>query len=348
MQTPSIIDCMTDEELFEPSFRGTTWNGWHAVLKGGYALPMNETEKTFFRSVAERDPPTKQVKEMWIIAGRRSGKDSIASLIAAYSGALFDHSDRLRPGERAMIMCLAVDREQAKIVLNYTRAYFNDIELLRDMVQRETANGFELTNNVDIAISTNSHRTVRGRPIHIAIFDECAFWRSEESATPDEEVYAAIKPALASIPGSMIIGITTAYKKSGLAYKKCMKHYGKSGDVLVIKAPTRVLNPTIDQSIIDDAMEDDPAAARAEWFSIFRDDVGGWLELETIEAAVDRGVTVRPPLPNLYYRSGVDASGGRHDSFTAAIAHDEKDGTSVPDCGVELNNYRLTPVGSCS
>ena len=143
MQTPSIIDCMTDEELFEPSFRGTTWNGWHAVLKGGYALPMNETEKTFFRSVAERDPPTKQVKEMWIIAGRRSGKDSIASLIAAYSGALFDHSDRLRPGERAMIMCLAVDREQAKIVLNYTRAYFNDIELLRDMVQRETANGFD-------------------------------------------------------------------------------------------------------------------------------------------------------------------------------------------------------------
>jgi hypothetical protein len=133
----------------------------------------------------------------------------------------------------------------------------------------------------------------------------------------------------------MIIGITTAYKKSGLAYKKFMKHYGKNGDILVIKAPTRVLNPTIDQSIIDAAMEDDPAAARAEWFSIFRDDVGGWLDLETIEANVDRGVIVRPPSPTIRYRSGCDPSGGSKDSFTCAIAHDENN-IAVLDCVIEI------------
>jgi hypothetical protein len=34
-----------------------------------------------------------------------------------------------------------------------------------------------------------------------------------------------------------------------------------------------------------------PAAASAEWMGEFRDDIGGWLPLEMLEGAVDRGVT---------------------------------------------------------
>ena len=235
------------------------------------------------------------------------------------------------------MLCLAVDREQAKILLNYVRSYFTDIEFLRDMIQRETANGFELNNGVDVTIATNSFRAIRGRPVLCAVLDECAFWRDEVSANPDEETYRALRPALARVPGSMLLGITSPYRKSGLAYGKWAKFYGRDdNDVLVIQAPSRTLNPTLDQAEIDKDILEDPARMRAEWFAEWRDDVGGWLELETIEAAVDRSVTVRPPLPNLYYRSGVDASGGRHDSFTCAIAHDEKDGTSVLDRVVEV------------
>ena len=69
-------------------------------------------------------------------------------------------------------MCLA--RDQAKIVLNYARAYFTDIPLLQGMVERETAFGFELNNKIDIAVSTNSFRAVRGRPVLCAILDEIA------------------------------------------------------------------------------------------------------------------------------------------------------------------------------
>ena len=221
--------------------------------------------------------------------------------------------------------------------MNYVRSYFTDIEFLRDMIQRETANGFELNNGVDVTIATNSFRAIRGRPVLCAVLDECAFWRDEVSANPDEETYRALRPALARVPGSMLLGITSPYRKSGLAYGKWAKFYGRDdNDVLVIQAPSRTLNPTLDQAEIDKDILEDPARMRAEWFAEWRDDVGGWLELETIEAAVDRSVTVRPPLPNLYYRSGVDASGGRHDSFTCAIAHDEKDGTSVLDRVVEV------------
>ena len=56
-------------------------------------------------------------------------------MIAAHSAALFSEGDRLRPGERGVVMCLACDRDQAKIVLNYTRSYFaRHSDLLKHMV----------------------------------------------------------------------------------------------------------------------------------------------------------------------------------------------------------------------
>jgi hypothetical protein len=195
--------------------------------------------------------------------------------------------------------------------------------------------GFELTNSVDVAISTNSFRSVRGRPILCAILDETAFWRDETSANPDEETYKALRPALASIPGSIIIGISSPYRKSGLLYKKFKEHYGRDGDVLVIRAPTRTLNPLIDQEIIDEAMAEDPAAARAEWGAEFRDDIAGFADVALIEGSVEYGVTVRPPRAGVRYRSGCDPSGGARDSFTCAIAHDEGN-IAILDCVVEI------------
>jgi hypothetical protein len=87
------------------------------------------------------------------------------------------------------------------------------------MVKRQVANGFELSNGVDIAIATNSFRSIRGRSILCAVLDEVSFWRDEASASPDEEVYRAIKPGVATLPGGMLIGISTPYRKAGLLFK---------------------------------------------------------------------------------------------------------------------------------
>jgi hypothetical protein len=243
-----IVAAMNSKLLFADWFRGSSWNNWRAVLKGAFALHMSEAERVFFRTVAGRDPPTKPVRELWCVIGRGGGKDSIASLISAYAAALFDRRDRLRPGERALCMCLACDRDQARIVLGYTRSYFESIAPFRAMVRREVASGFELSNGVDIAISTNSYRSVRGRTLLLAIMDECAFWRDERSATPDEETYRAITPGLARMPGSMLIGISTPPAKRGLLYRKYKEAHGRDGDVLVIKAPSLTFNPTLDRT----------------------------------------------------------------------------------------------------
>jgi hypothetical protein len=238
---------------------------------------------------------------------------------------------RAQRGERALVMCLACDRDQARIVHDYIRSYFADIPPLRAMVVRETVTGVELDNGVDIAIATNTFRSVRGRSLLCAILDEAAFYRDENSSNPDEEIYRALRPGLATVPGLIMIGLSTPHRKSGLLYRKFCDHYGRDGDVLVVRAPSLTLNPTIDPKEIERDLEEDPALARAEWLCEWRDDVSGWATRESIEAAVERGVTVRRPLPGVFYRSFVDASGGVRDSFTAAVAHMDRD-VAVLDC----------------
>lgn len=72
--------------------------------------------------------------------------------------AMFDGAARLHPGERRVVLCLATDRNQAKIIFGYTQSYFQDIPLLAGLVPRETASGLELNNRVDVTIATNSFR----------------------------------------------------------------------------------------------------------------------------------------------------------------------------------------------
>ena len=159
----TLTEAMESPALFEPWFHGPSWAGWRAVLKAAFALPMTDEETAFFRRVAHRDPPKRRVKEAWFVCGRGAGKDSVASAIVAHAAALFDGEGKLRPGERAMVSCVACDRDQARIVLGYAKSYFDDIALLRNMVTRETAYGFELSNHVDVSVATNSHRSIRGR-----------------------------------------------------------------------------------------------------------------------------------------------------------------------------------------
>jgi hypothetical protein len=123
----NLIEAMEHPGLFEPWFPGPTWGRWKAILKASAALPLTDDELAFFRSMAERDPPPQPVRELWLICGRRAGKDSVASGIVAHSAATFDDHDRLRPGERALACCIACDRDQSKIGLGYTRSYFTKI-----------------------------------------------------------------------------------------------------------------------------------------------------------------------------------------------------------------------------
>ena len=235
----SLPAALDDRNLFGAWFAGASWNAWRAVLKAAFAVPMSDDELELFRSVAERDPPRRRVRELWIVGGRRGGKDSIASAIAAWFTAFVSYEGLLRPGEVATVVCLAVDRLQAQIVLRYVKAYFKQIDMLRGLVTREHADGLDLSTSAELSVLASNFRSVRGRTIACAILDEVAFWRDENTANPDIETYSALLPGMATLPGAMLIGISSPYRRGGLLFQKWKDHYGKADDdVLVIQAPS--------------------------------------------------------------------------------------------------------------
>ncbi len=110
-------------------------------------------------------------------------------------------------------------------------------------------------------------------------------------------------------------------------YDKWRAHFGKdSDDVLVIQATSRQLNPMLDASLVEQALEDDPAAARSEWLGEWRNDLASFIDIELIESCIDRGVLVRPPKWGVHYVAFVDAASGTgQDAFAVGIAHQDKD-----------------------
>ena len=232
--------------------------------------------------------------------------------------------NRLARGERGVCQLLAVDRDQAKVCLNYTRAFFEQ-PILAQMVKRETAEGIELRNNINIEITTADRRRVRGRTVIFCVLDELGHWRSEgQSVNPAEDVYQSIRPAMATIPNSLLIGISSPHARTGLLWRKYQELWGQpDGSAIFIKAPTWRMNPTLarDGDVISGAFKRDPAWADAEFGANFRTDIEAFVSIEALEAVTSPGVFERAPQPNTAYFAFVDPSGGSADSMSMAISH---------------------------
>jgi len=336
---PTIIEAMQSDALFGKYYAGPTWKPWQAVLKAAFGLPMDDGEISFFKRVAgDRDPSGKRCKELVLAIGRRGGKDAVAALICAYAATAYRPDARVRAGERPLILLLGADRLQGQNLLRYVRGLF-EIPVLAGMIQRETRDGFELTNTVDVFVGTADWRTIRGRTVLLCIANEIAFWMDESSANPDREIIAAVRPAMATLADkAMLVMISSVYRRSGVLYDRWSKFYGVSDpSTLVVQGTSLQFNPTLDRSVVDDAMADDAVVAQAEFESRWRDDLAGYLTVDQIMAVVTRGVTVRPPQAGVRYEAWVDASSGQgKDSMCAAIGHRGDHGVAIVDHVIEI------------
>jgi hypothetical protein len=319
-----ILSFISDPKLLGPYFAGPSWDRWRAVLRAAYALPMSDRDIELFREVAERDPPRRPVRELIAIVGRGGGKDAIASAIQTFVAAVGDYS-ALRPGEWGTAMCLANDREQAGIAFGYVSGYFAEVPMLADMVKQTKSGRIDLNNGARVAVITANLRAPRGRRIPVAIYDEIGTWRSEDSASPDYDVDAAIAAGLMRHPGSMKILISTPYRRGGMLYDRWKRFFGKDDpDILVVLGTSRQFNPLLDQSIIDRELELDYDRAAAEYLCKWRDDISAFIDRAAIEAVVAADCRERGPLPGKTYVAFTDPSGGRADAMTLAIGHTER------------------------
>jgi hypothetical protein len=356
----TILQAMNDPQLFAPWFKGKTWEAWRAYLAALFALPMNEKQRAIYREHTDRtDLPLHQVNESWIIAGRRSGKSIVASLVAVYL-SLRDYSAHLAPGEVGTVMAIASDRKQARVILSYIDAFFERVELLRQMVVSRTQESITLNNSVRIEIHTSSYKSIRGYTVLGAVLDEVAFFETGDAASPDTEIVAALRPAMSTIPDALLLGISSPYARRGLLWSMFRTHYGQpNAEALVWKSRTLDMNPTVSRLTVAKAYALDAAAATAEYGAEFRSDVDSFLT----EDILDRVTMTRseiPPLRAVQYYAFCDPSGGLSDSFTLAIGHFEREKAVLdflreipapfsPEAAVaslaeDLHRYKITEV----
>ena len=302
-----------------------SWETWGTTLKAAFGQPLDDKEREVFRIIAgERGLPKQRVRELWCVAGRRSGKSRMAAATSIFL-SLFQKY-RLAPGEKGMCLVLAGSIEQARTVFHYIRGFLEAAPVLVREVIAIKRQEIELRNGIVIAVHSNSYRTVRGRTLIACVFDETAFWRDESTATPDTETYTAVLPSLATTNG-MLIGISTPYRKLGLLHQKHRDHFGvDDDDVLVVQGASKLFNPTLGDATIAAQRAADPTAADAEWDAQFRSDIGAFLDDDLIEAAIDHSRPLElSPVAGKVYRAFTDASGGAvgGDAYTIAIGHCE-------------------------
>jgi hypothetical protein len=117
--------------------------------------------------------------------------------VGAFTAAFIDFKPYLSTGERPMVLILARDKEQAKVVLGYLTGILRAIPALEAKIVSESGDELELDNGVIVCVKTSDFRAVRGITVVCAICDEVAFWNFDsDSANPDTEVIRAVRPAM--------------------------------------------------------------------------------------------------------------------------------------------------------
>jgi hypothetical protein len=347
----SMRDALADPALLGNVLPGPTWFTWRTLLIAIAGEPLLRTpilknERRLFKKLAGgRAEPGKLVKTFVAVVGRRGGKTRASSVLAAYLAAFCDYSEVLSPGERGVVLFLALNQQQAQISFRHAAAIFDSVPLLRELIVSRTANTLSLSNGVEVRAA--SAAGLRGITTVALIADEAAHWRTDEgSVNSDVEVLSAVRPSLLTTGGPMIV-ISSPYGESGVLFEAYRDHYGKDGgDVLVVHGTSRDFNSNLPQAEIDAELKRDPARASSEYLAQFRAPEAGFVTAKVLDACIVPGRHELPPQGEAY-TGFIDVSGGARDSHACAIAfRDPLDGVVTLACAREIKSSNTESVVS--
>ena len=136
----NIIEALDDRNLLGASIRDAeSWKPWRALLAAAFGLPLSSDELALYRACTGRTvPPGAPAAYLWLVIGRRGGKSFAKALIAVYLAVFRDWRKYLSPGERAIVLLVAADREQAKILHRYCQGILSP-PILQSSVLNVTA-----------------------------------------------------------------------------------------------------------------------------------------------------------------------------------------------------------------
>jgi hypothetical protein len=327
----TLTAAMSDPALFGGVFQAGSFWTWKVVAKLIDGFPLTEArEVELFRECTGRtEVPSKPVRRLVLLCGRRAGKDRFLSAVAVWRTALAcDWRKHVSAGEQAVVILLGADKKQAGILRRYCQGLLAT-PLLAAEVTRQTDEVTEFRNGSSLEIATNDARLVRGRSAIAVLGSECCHWKTDEySASSDEEVVAAAEPSMAMTPdGGLLLLGSSVHRKRGYMYRKYKRLHGNNdSDDVCWLSPSAVMNPKLPGHVIDKALAEDLYKAGAEYLGRWREDLADFIPLDVVEACTEFNLFERPPQPRNWYVAFCDAAGGTgSDSFTLAIAHREFD-----------------------
>jgi hypothetical protein len=239
----SLREALSDPNLLGSALAGDSWKAWRTLLIAAMGEELTADERAIFAKLTGRErEPLERVHELAAVVGRRGGKSRAMATLACYIAGLCDHTDALVPGEKGVLLCVALDQRVAKIILDYAQAAFERSPILKQLIAGRTSDALEVSNGISLEVRPVSFRKLRG-PTYIAVVaDELAFWYTDSAyANPDVEILNAIEPGLATTGGPLILA-SSPHARRGVLWDVFRGHHGPDGDprILVAHGASRV------------------------------------------------------------------------------------------------------------
>lgn len=318
---------------------------WRAVIKAFYGTALDDEEhELFLRLSGGREPPEGGFVELLVVAGRRAGKSETISRIALFEALYGGHQRSLAPGQLGLIPVISARTYQSLEVLNYVRGLAR-LPAIRDRLVRFPRNSVQLDTNIAVRVMAADAIAVSGGTAVMLIRDEWAKWPGDEAQMSDQDIEDSLRPALAPVEGAptrRLVGITSAFIESGLAWRTERDEFGiTDAPTVVVRGSTALFNPNIDRAFLAREKRKKPRIYLREYGDEKQGPVWqptiteSWFGSAVIDRAIEQGVVERPARPDLHYTIAIDQAFAS-DRFAAQVCHlEERHGrrpVAVQDC----------------
>ncbi len=315
--------------------------------------PLTAPARALFGAVGEL--PAGALRRLAVVAGARSGKTYLFSLRLLHLALTVDVS-RCAPGEQPAALIIAPSKRLGRQALRYIKGAVDSKKLLRGAVVDSNADTLTIkraggrTVRIEVAAAKAGGEAGRGFSLVGALMDEASFFRDEDYAVNDVEVWRAIKARI--IMGGQAILSSTPWARSGLLYDTYKQQWAKPETFLVAHAATRTMRT--DTMILEQVAaeeRDDPDNARREFGAEFLGlDASTFFAEDLVGGAIDTTLELGgAPLGGDEVIAGADF-GFRRNSSALAIVHKRGDRYILADL-VEVqpeDDEPLKPSAVCA
>lgn len=316
-----VADTSTSPD--DPSYGLYKWRvtitDWHrqnpqVFSEAGYLRYLAEDGRSSIREVV----PGKQLRNLWLALGRRSGKSEMVSMVKAYELyrlIMLGNPQKyygLPPGEDIQFIVVSVEEGTAQLIYSKMLGYVQGCAFFKPYLANYTgefvsfqtpedikrfgsfADNKQAKASIIVTFHSSRGRGLRGPGNLIVACDEIAHF-IEEGQSSAKTVFDAVTPSTASFSPKdpqnkqravgevegRVLCISSPLGESGFFFTRfqaVMRGGAAGADSLAIQAPSWEVNPTIPASYFEGKYATDPATFFTEYGAEFSNRARGWIE----------------------------------------------------------------------